>query len=111
SATTRQDLEVMKHKCDRNYFELTLTKRKSATPISTISLVLKKADKKKGKYTLNVLADDKTIEKKDKNMNEPVQFYTGRDRMLYELVVFNVDKDKVSGYVSTPKNATMAVNR
>jgi hypothetical protein len=44
-------------------------------------------------------------------MNEPVQFYTGRDRMLYELVVFNVDKDKVTGYVSTPKNAPVAVNR
>lgn len=110
-ATTREDLEFLKHKGDRNYYEFTLTKGKNATPISTISLQLKKADRKKGKYTLNVLADDKTIEKKDKNMNEPVQFYTGRDRLLYELVVFNVDKDKVTGYVSTPKNAPVAVVR
>ena len=52
-----------------------------------------------------MVADDKSIEKKDRNMNEPLQFYTGRDHMLYELVVFNVGKNKVSGYISTPTNA------
>lgn len=108
-ATTREDLEVLKHKGDRNYFEFTLAKGKNPMPVSTVSLALKKVDKKKGKYTLHVLADDRTIEKKDRTMNEPLQFYTGRDRMLYELVVFNVDKDKVSGYISTPKNQAMAV--
>src|SRR5262249_46171209 len=94
-ATTREDLEVLKHKGDRNYFEFTLTKHQSPTPVTTVSLQLKKADKKKSKYTLNVIADDHTIEKKDRNMNEPLQFYTGRDKMLYELVVFSVEKDKV----------------
>lgn len=64
---------------------------------------LKSADPKRGKYTLNVVADDHVIEKKDRTMFEPLQFYTGRDRRLYELVVFTVDKGKVSGYVSTPK--------
>src|SRR4051812_30657667 len=109
-ATTRGDLEFLKHKGDRNYFEFTLAKSKTTTPISTVSLQLKKTDQKKGKYTMNVLADDRTIEKKDRNMNEPVQFYTGRDHMLYELVVFEVSKDKVSGYISAPKNAA-PVNR
>jgi hypothetical protein len=110
-ATTREDLEFLKHKGDRNYYEFSLTKSKTATPVSTVSLQLKKTDQKKGKYTLNVLADDRTIEKKDRNMNEPVQFYTGRDHQLYELVVFEVSKDKVTGYVSTPKNAAAPLNR
>ncbi|MCU1310560.1 MAG: hypothetical protein JWO20_1685 [Candidatus Angelobacter sp.] len=110
-ATTREDLEVLKHKGDRNYFEFTLTKQKNPTPVSTVSLLLKKTDKKKGKFTLNVFADDRSIEKKDRNMNEPLQFYTGRDKMLYELVVFNIDKDKVTGYISTPKTAPAAVAR
>jgi DNA repair exonuclease SbcCD ATPase subunit len=110
-ATTREDLEFLKHKGDRNYYEFSLAKSKTPTPVSTVSLQLKKTDQKKGKYTLNVMADDRTIEKKDRNMNEPVQFYTGRDHQLYELVVFEVAKDKVSGYVSTPKNAPVAVNR
>ena len=104
-ARTREDLEYLKHKGDRNYYEFTLTKAKRSTPVSTISLQLKKADPKRGKFTLNVIADDRTIEKKDRTIYEPLQFYTGRDRMLYELVVFTVQKDKVSGYVSTPKNA------
>jgi hypothetical protein len=110
-ATTREDLEVLKHRGDRNYYEFTLLKGKAPSPVSTVSLQLKKADRKKGKYTLSVSADDRTIEKKDRNMNEPVQFYTGRDKMLYELVVFTVDKDKVSGYISTPKNAPQPVSR
>jgi hypothetical protein len=110
-ATTRDDLEVLKHKGDRNYYEFTLTKSKTPTPVSTVSLQLKKADRKKGKFTLNVIADDKSIEKKDRNMNEPLQFYTGRDHMLYELVVFTVEKDKVTGYVSTPKNAPAPMSK
>jgi hypothetical protein len=110
-ATTRQDLEYLKHKGDRNYYEFTLSKSKTPMPVSTVSLQLKKADVKKGKYTLNVLADDRTIEKKDRNMNEPVQFYTVRDHQLYELVVFEVAKNKVSGYVSTPKGAPAPLNR
>ena len=64
---------------------------------------LKKANPKKGKYTLNVIADDRAIEKKDRTVFEPLQFYTGRDRQLYEVVVFTVDKSKVSGYLSAPR--------
>jgi hypothetical protein len=104
-ARTRDDLETLKHRGDRNYYEFTLEKGKHPTPVSTVSLQLKKADKKKGRFTLNVIADDRTIEKKDRTMLEPLQFYTGRDRNLYEIVVFTVDKNKVSGYLSTPKNA------
>lgn len=102
-AHTRDELDVLKHKGDRNYYEFTLHKGAKPTPVSTISLQLKKADQKKGRFTLNVVADDRTIEKKDRTMLEPLQFYSGRDRNLYELVVFNVDKNKVSGYLSTPK--------
>ena len=75
------------------------------TPVSTVSLQLKKVDGKKSKYTLNVMADDRTIEKKDRTLFEPLQFYTGRDRYLYEVVVMSVDKNTIKGYMSTPKGA------
>src|SRR5438270_12259319 len=104
-AHTRDDLEVLKHRGDRNYYEFTLNKSKHATPVGTVSLQLKKVDAKKGKFTMNVIADDRTIEKKDRNVAEPLQFYTGRDRMLYELVVFSADKKSFTGYLSTPKGA------
>jgi DNA repair exonuclease SbcCD ATPase subunit len=108
-ATTRGDLDVLKHKGDRNYYEFTLNKNKHATPVGTVSLQLKKTDPKRSKFTLNVLADDRTIEKKDRNVNEPIQFYTGREHMLYELVVWTVDKNKITGYLSTPKAAPQPV--
>jgi chromosome segregation ATPase len=109
-ANTRGDLEVLKHKGDRNYFEFTLTKGAKPQPISTISLQLKKTDQKRGKFTVNVTSDDKTIEKKDRNISEPIQFYSGRDHMLYELVVWTVEKNRATGYLSTPKNAPTPVS-
>ena len=92
-----------KRRGERNYYEFTLVRGQGPARISTVSLQLKNADPKRGKYTLNVVADDRVIQKKDRTMFEPLQFYTGGDRRLYEVVVFTVDKSKVSGYVSTPK--------
>jgi hypothetical protein len=108
-ANTRGDLEVLKHRGDRGYYEFTLLKGAKPQAISTVALQLKKTDPKRGKYTLNVTSDDKTIEKKDRTQSEPVQFYTGREHMLYELVVWTVDKNKITGYLSTPKNAPVPV--
>ena len=57
-------------------------------------------------YMLMVYADDKKYEKKDRNLNEPLQFYSGKDPGLYEIVVNAIpSKNQVSGYLSTPKNA------
>jgi hypothetical protein len=108
-AHTAGDLEVLKHKGDRNYYEFTLLKGAKPQPVSTVSLQLRKADVKRGKFTVNVTADDKTIEKKDRNIAEPIQFYSGRDHLLFELVVWNVDKNKATGYLSTPKSAPQPV--
>src|SRR5215467_1782904 len=108
-ATTRSDLEVLKHKGDRNYYEFTLLKGAKPQPVSTVSLQLKKSDPKKGKFTLNVTSDDKTLEKKDRNISEPIQFYSGREHLLFELVIWTVDKNKATGYLSTPKNAPVPV--
>jgi chromosome segregation ATPase len=107
-ATNHDELEILKHKGDRNYYEFTLHKNKRQ-PVSTVGLELKKADTKHSRYTLEVYADDKTIEKKDRGLNEPVQFYTGKDNYLYELVVNNISKDQITGYVSTPKTAPVPV--
>ena len=108
-ATTRGDLEVLKHKGDRNYYEFTLLKGAKPQPIATVSLQLKKADAKHGKFTLSVTSDDKTIEKRDRNVAEPIQFYSGREHLLFELVVWTVDKNKATGYLSTPKSAPVPV--
>ena len=108
-ANTRTDLEVLKHRGDRNYYEFTLLKGAKPQPVSTVSLQLKKADSKHGRFTLFVTSDDKTIEKKDRNIAEPIQFYSGRDHLLFELVVWTVDRNKATGYLSTPKSAPVPV--
>jgi septal ring factor EnvC (AmiA/AmiB activator) len=104
-AKNHDELEILKHKGDRNYYEFSLQKGAKPVLLSTVKLQLKKADEKHSRYTLNVSADDRTIEKKDKGLDEPVQFYTGKDPVLYEIVVNNIEKNKVSGYLATPKNA------
>ena len=106
-ARNHDDLEELKRKGDRNYFEFTLTKSKSLQHVGPVQISLNKADQKKAKYTMTVLADDKAIEKKDKTAGEPVQFYvkgTGR-YAPYEIVVFDVGKNQVTGYLSTPKSS------
>jgi chromosome segregation ATPase len=104
-ATNHDELEILKHKGDRNYFEFDLHKGAKPTLVSTVKLQLRKSDEKRSKYTLDVSADDRNIEKKDKSLDEPVQFYTGKDPVLFELVVNVISKNEVSGYLSTPKNA------
>ena len=104
-ARNGSELELLKHKGDRNYYEFTLTKGQKK-PVGTVSLELKKADPKKSRFTLVVLADDRSYEKKDRNVDEPLQFYSGKDPALYEIVVNAIgSKNSVSGYLSTPKNA------
>ncbi len=105
-ATNKAELEMLKHKGDRNYYEFTLHKGQKPMLLSTIKIQLKKADVKHSRYTMMVSADDRNIEKKDKGLDEPVQFYTGKTPVLYEIVVNDIEKNTVSGYLSTPKNAT-----
>jgi len=104
------ELEVLKHRGDRNYYEFTLTKGQRK-PVGTVSLELKKADQKKSRFTLEVYSDDKQYDKKDRNVNEPLQFYAGKDPALYEIVVNSVNsKNQISGYLSTPKGAPVPPN-
>ncbi|MDE1155523.1 MAG: hypothetical protein PW735_07295 [Acidobacteriaceae bacterium] len=104
-ATNHDELEELKRMGDRNYYEFTLHKGDAPQNVGTIKLQLKKVDTKRSKFNLVVNSDDRSIEKKDKNLDEPVQFYSGKTPMLYEIVVNSIGKNTVSGYLSTPKSA------
>jgi chromosome segregation ATPase len=103
-ATNGKQLEALIRLGQRNYTEFKLTKSKEPQRVGDIALVLKKTDPKKNKFTIEVKADDKTTEKKDRNVNEPVQFYVAKAAQPYEIVVNTVGKDVISGYLSTPKD-------
>ena len=103
-ARNQEELDQLKRQGERNIFELHLTKSKTPSHVGPIQVTLTKTDPKKFKYTLMVIADDKTIEKKDKTADEPIQFYIHGVPRPYEIVVFDVTKDKINGYLSTPKD-------
>ncbi len=108
-ARNHDDLEELRRRGDRNYYEFNIKKAKNAQRVGPIQVNLNKTDPKKSKYTMTVVADDRQIEKKDKTSGEPVQFYVGSSRMApYEIVVFTVGKDQITGYLSTPKDAGAA---
>jgi len=109
-ARNHDDLDDLKRRGERNYYEFTLAKSKTPQRVGPVQISLNKVDQKKSKYTMTVFADDRQIEKKDKTAGEPVQFYVkGASRMApYEIVVFDVKKNEITGYLSTPKDSTAA---
>jgi len=102
-ATNGKELAALKALGERNYVEFKLGKTKGPQKVGDIAVLLKKADPKNNRYTISVIADDKTIEKKDKTVNEPVQFILSKASQPYELVVNDVKKDVISGYLAAPK--------
>ncbi|MEI9812609.1 MAG: hypothetical protein WDO18_07985, partial [Acidobacteriota bacterium] len=101
-ATNGKEIAALRELGERNYFEFSI-KKNAPTKVGNVTLELKKADVKRNKYNVNVLADDKRVEKKDKTINEPVQMYVSGSRQPYEIVVNEVKKDTIVGYVSVPK--------
>lgn len=105
-ATNGKELQALKELGERNYSEFTISKSKKPTRVADVMVELKKADAKHNKFTITITADDKTVEKKDRNINEPIQFYTSKARQPDEIVVNQVRKDTIVGYLATPKVQT-----
>ena len=103
-ATNSTELKALRELGEKNYFEFRLTRNDKAQKVGGVTLALKKADPKRAKFTMELNADDRKIEKKDKTLNEPVQFYVASTaRTPYEIVVNEISKDTVVGYLATPK--------
>ena len=103
-ATNGKELAALKRLGERNYIDIKLGKTKKPERFGDITLLLKNADVKKNRYSVQVMADDKLTLKENKSINEPVQFYTTKGgRLPYELVVNQVGKNEIVGYLSTPK--------
>jgi hypothetical protein len=107
-ARNGSELAALRRKGERDYIEFDMTRSNQFDRIADVQVQLKKTDVKRQKYTVTIQADDNRIEKKDRLANEPIQFLVGRDRLRYELVVNYVDKDRIRGYLSTPKDKVLA---
>ncbi len=108
-ARNHDEIDQLRRMGQRDYFEFTVQRKSGATKVGTIQIQLKDTNTKKNRYTINVLADDNSFEKKDRSVNEPIFFYTGGTRQAIELVVNKVTKSTATGYMSVPK-ATAATS-
>ncbi len=102
-ARNHDEIDQLRRMGQRDYFEFTVQRKSGATKVGTIQIQLKDTNTKKNRYTINVLADDNSFEKKDRSVNEPIFFYTGGTRLAIELVVNKVTKSTATGYMSVPK--------
>jgi small-conductance mechanosensitive channel len=107
-ARNHDEIDQLRRMGQRDYFEFTVQRKGGATKVGTIQIELKDTNTKKNRYTINVLADDNSFEKKDRSVNEPIFFYTGGTRAALELVVNKVTKTTATGYLSIPKAAGAA---
>lgn len=102
-ATNGKELAMLKRLGERTYVEFTLPKGKSPQKVGNVTMLLKKADPKKNRFTFELIADDKRTEKKDRTVNEPIQFIMARAKQPYEIIVNEVRKDVIVGYLAEPK--------
>jgi len=107
-ARNSTELGELRRRGERDYIEFDINKSKQFERIGDVLLQLKKTDVKKQKFDVAINADDSSILKKDRTANEPIAFLVGRDRLRYELVVNYVDKDRIRGYLSTPKDKVLS---
>jgi chromosome segregation ATPase len=107
-ARNSTELADLRRKGERDYIEFDIRKSKEFRRVADVLVQLKKTDVKRQKYEVVINADDSPIQKKDRTANEPVTFLVGRDRVRYEFVVNYVDKDRIRGYISAPKDKLSA---
>jgi small-conductance mechanosensitive channel len=107
-ARNHDEIDQLRRMGTRDYFEFTVTRKGGAQRVGSIQVELRDTNTKKNQYTINVLADDKSFEKKNRSVNEPIFFYTGGSRAALELVVNKVSKTTATGYLSVPKSAGTA---
>src|ERR1700682_5184130 len=104
-ARNHDEIDELRRMGTRDYFEFTVTRKAGAQKVGAVQVELKNTNQKKNQFTINVLADDKTFEKKNRSVNEPIFFYTGGSHAALELVINKVTKSTASGYLSVPKAA------
>jgi len=110
-AKNSSELSQLRLKGERDFFEFTIPKKDEQTKVEDIRLLLTKTDAKKGKFNLKIMVDDSALEKKDRVINEPIQFLVGQNRVRYEIVINWVQKNKAGGYLSIPKDKALSAER
>jgi hypothetical protein len=102
-AHTHDELVILQKKGERNYAEFDLSKSKQFKREGPFELRLKKANSKHQYADLELLVDDRNLSQKHVNLYQPVMFYTPDSPQPVEVVINDISKDHIHGYVSASK--------
>jgi hypothetical protein len=102
-ARNHEDVEQLRRLGERDYIEFTIDAKNKPQKVGAFVVELRGTNLNKKRYSVSLIIDDVHIDKKNMPVNEPVFFHQGTDRRPLEMVVNQVAKDKVTGYISIPK--------
>ncbi len=102
-ARNHDEIDQLRRVGERDYFEFTLTGKGNRSKVGDLMVELRATNVKKNQFTVALYVDDLRLEKKNRAIDEPIYFYTRGTRVPLELVVNQIGKDKVVGYMSIPK--------
>lgn len=102
-ARTHDELVVLQKRGERNYYEFDVAKSKQFNFDGPVGVRLKKANVKHDYADLELMIDDRPLSQKHVNLYQPVMFYTPDIPQPIELVINNITKDRIRGYISSPK--------
>jgi hypothetical protein len=102
-AKNHDDIETLRRLGERDYIEFTVAAKNTPQKVGDVTIELKGTDPKKNQCNLAVVVDDKRTEKRARTINEPIFFYAHGSRRPMEIVINQVEKNKVAGYLSVPK--------
>jgi hypothetical protein len=102
-ARNHDDIETLRRMGERDYIEFTVAAKNTPQKVGDVTIELKNTDPKKNQCNLALVVDDKRTEKRSRTINEPIFFYAHGSRRAMEIVINQVEKNKVVGYLSVPK--------
>lgn len=102
-ARNHDEIDQLRRLGERDYTEFTISGRNKPQKVGSVTVTLKGINQKKNQVNIAMVVEDKSYEKKNRSVNEPIFFYTSGTRLPDELVINKVGKDQISGYVSIPK--------
>jgi hypothetical protein len=101
-------VEMLLRMGERDSTEFTIAERNKPQTVGGVTIELKKTNPKKNQFNVVLVVDDKRTEMRNRTVDEPIFFYTHQSQQPIEIVIDQVEKNKVTGYVSVPKLAQQA---
>jgi chromosome segregation ATPase len=107
-ARNHDEIDQLRRLGERDYIEFTIAGKNKPQKVGNVTVELKGVNEKKGQFSVNLTAEDRQLQKRNRAMNEPIFFYLHGTKIPEEVVINKVGKDTVSGYVSIPKANSQA---